>query len=147
LYLIAAEAAVMGATGAKSAKDLVNVLRARAGRWSWSVNDNATKVEDHSAELAAKTPKNEDIDIDYILDERLREFWGEGYRWFDLVRTQKWAERAGKYTICDEFSLNKKTVTRTIEKFHYLRPIPQGQLDAMAGSKDEKKAYQNPGYN
>ena len=147
LYLIAAEAAVMGATGAKNARDLVNVLRERAGRWSWSVNDNATKVEDHSAELAAKTPKNEDITIDYILDERLREFFGEGYRWFDLVRTQEWQNRAGKYTICDEFSLNKKTVTRTIEKFHYLRPIPQGQLDAMEATVAEKKAYQNPGYN
>ena len=144
-YLIAAEAAVKGATGSQSARDLVNVLRARAGRWNWSVNDDAAKVEDHSAELVALTPAT--IDIDYILDERLREYWGEGYRWFDLVRTQKWEERAGKYTICDEYSLNKKTITRTIEKYHYLRPIPQGQLDAMAGSPDDKKAYQNPGYN
>ena len=37
LYLIAAEAAVKGASGAKSARDLVNVLRARAGKWNYSV--------------------------------------------------------------------------------------------------------------
>ncbi|WP_374163723.1 hypothetical protein [Arcticibacter sp. MXS-1] len=40
------------------------------------------------------------------------------------------------------------TVNRTIEKFHYLRPIPQvQQLDAMDATPDEKAKYQNPGYN
>ena len=39
-----------------------------------------------------------------------------------------------------------QTITRTIEDYHYLRPIPQGQLDAMTMSEAEKNAYQNPGY-
>ena len=30
---------------------------------------------------------------------RLREYWGEGYRWFDLVRTQTWDEKAKVYHI------------------------------------------------
>lgn len=157
-YFIAAEAAVkLG--NSKAAKSFLVDIRQRAGRWNYVVNeanpaelfelsgDDLRKlpvIADYSAEMAAATP--DDITIDYILDERLREFWGEGYRWFDLVRTQKWAERAGTYTICDEYSLNKKTVSRKIEAFHYLRPIPQGQLDALQMSAEEKKAYQNPGY-
>ena len=40
-----------------------------------------------------------DIDINYILQERSREYFGEGYRWYDLVRTQKWEEFAGSYEI------------------------------------------------
>lgn len=143
LYLIAAEAAVK-LNKNDDARKMVNVLRARAGKWAWSVNDNAAKVADYSAELQAATPAT--ITIDYILDERLREFWGEGYRWLDLVRTQKWAERAGKYTICSNFSLDKQTYSRDIQGFHYLRPIPQGQIDALEMTDEEKKAYQNPGY-
>ena len=148
-YLIAAEAAVKGAStqANRSARDLVNVIRARAGKWRWNNNGNETKVEDRSAEMIAATPTS--IDIDYILAERSREYYGEGYRWFDLVRTQKWAELAGRYTICgtDKGDHTPKEFTRTIEKYHYLRPIPQGQLDGMTISESEKKAYQNPGYN
>ncbi len=146
-YLIAAEAAVKGATGAKSAADLVNVVRERAGKKNWDKMTNAAVSEDNSAALVAKTPAN--IDIKYILDERAREFFGEGMRWYDLARTQTWEERAGQYTIVDikDGAYNdKQTIKRTIEKFHYLRPIPQGQLDAMEMTDDEKKAFQNPGY-
>jgi hypothetical protein len=39
------------------------------------------------------------------------------------------------------------TITRNIQPFQYLRPIPQGQLDAMEGTDADKAAYQNPGYN
>jgi hypothetical protein len=39
------------------------------------------------------------------------------------------------------------TVNRDIEAYEYLRPIPQGQLDGMEMTADEKAAYQNPGYN
>jgi hypothetical protein len=146
LYLIAAEAAVEGATGSKSARDLVNVLRARAGKWTFSNALNQEVSEDHSAEMIAATPAT--IDIDYILAERSREFFGEGYRWQDLVRTQKWAEYAGSYVICGSAIGDHTPVTykRTIENYHYLRPIPQSQIDGMEVEADEKAAYQNPGY-
>lgn len=147
LYLVAAEAAVEGAAAqaGKSARDLVNVLRARAGRWTYSNAEYKEVDRDFSAEMTAATPAT--IDINYILDERSREFYGEGYRWFDLVRTQKWNEYADSYVICGgKGDHNPQTYNRTIEAFHYLRPIPQGQLDGMEMTKEEKMAYQNPGY-
>lgn len=147
LYLVAAEAAVEGAAtqAGKSVRDLVNVLRARAGRWTYSNAEYKEVDRDFSAEMTAATPAT--IDINYILDERSREFYGEGYRWFDLVRTQKWNEYADSYVICGgKGDHNPQTYSRTIEAFHYLRPIPQGQLDGMEMTEEEKGAYQNPGY-
>ncbi len=146
LYFIAAEAAVQGATGSKTARELINVLRARAGKWEYKNNEGVAYVADFSAELTAETPSA--ITIDYILDERMRENFGEGYRWYDLVRTQTWKERAGKYTIAGAGKADHTPVvtTRTIEDYHYLRPIPQGQINSMKMDDAAKKAYQNPGY-
>jgi len=144
-YLVAAEAAVK--LGKNSdAKDLVNVLRERAGKQTYCVNKRAAQVADHSAEMLAATPAT--ITIDYILDERSREFWGEGYRWFDLVRTQKWAERATTYHIAGSGYTDKdlQEFKRDIPAGYYLRPIPQGQLDGMMMSTEEKSNYQNPAY-
>ena len=145
LYLIGAEAAVKLGKQTE-AKTLVNVLRARAGKQTFSQNDNVAVTVDKSAEMVAATPAT--ITIDFILDERSREFWGEGYRWFDLVRTQKWAERAGTYRIAGSNPTDKdlQTVKRDIPAGYYIRPIPQGQLDGMEMTDEEKKAYQNPAY-
>ena len=148
LYFIAAEAAVKGAAtvAGKTARELINVLRARAGRWKFSNKDNAAFVADNSAAMVAATPAT--IDINYILAERSREYFGEGLRWFDLVRTQKWNELAGTYSICGATygDHTPVTVTRNIQPHHYLRPIPSGQIDGMDMTADEKKAYQNPNY-
>lgn len=144
LYLIAAEAAVKGATGSVSARNLINVLRARAGKWKWDNGENREKIEDRSAEMTASTPAQ--IDINYVLAERSREFYGEGYRWYDLIRTQKWEELAGTYEIGGNAYGDHTPITHTrqIQPHHYLRPIPQGQIDAMEG---DTGSYQNPGYN
>ena len=71
--MIAAEAAVKLGKNA-DAKTLVNVLRARAGKQTYCVNKRAAQTADYSAEMVAATPAT--IDIDFILDERSREFWG-----------------------------------------------------------------------
>nr|GFB13004.1 hypothetical protein [Tanacetum cinerariifolium] len=95
----AAEAAVKGAAtkSGQSARDLINVIRARAGKWRFDNNGNVAKVQDNSAAMTTATPAT--IDINYILAERSREYFAEGYRWYDLVRTQKWNELASTYRI------------------------------------------------
>lgn len=145
LYLVGAEAAVKQGRNA-DARTLVNVLRQRAGKQTFSVNQNQKVSIDHSAEMLAATPQT--ITIDYILDERQREFWGEGYRWFDLVRTQTWAQKAATYRIAGsdaadrELQLHKRTITKDL----YLRPIPQGQIDGLEMDEAGKTNYQNPAY-
>ena len=156
LYFIAAEAAVKGASTRTltnstpiacdgTAKGLINVIRWRAGQWKWHVADNAAKVANNGAAMVAATPAT--VDVNYILDERSREYYGEGYRWHDLARTQKWEEYAGRYRICTTVGDAKdSTVIRQLDKYLYLRPIPTSQLDNMDGDEAYKKAYQNPGY-
>lgn len=154
LYFVAAEAAVKLGKNAE-ARDLINEIRGRAGKWKTRFNDytylcsntgySSLVVEkDYSADLQNATPQT--ITIDYILDERMREYWGEGYRWFDLVRTQTWHERAKVYHISDANGRQPVEKVRDIQKHFYLRPIPQGQLDALQMTPEEKAAYQNPGY-
>lgn len=145
-YLVAAEAAVKGATGAFTARELVNVIRARAGMWRFDNGEQEERIEDNSAAMIAATPAV--IDIDYVLAERSREYFGEGMRWYDLVRTQKWNEYADSYEIAgnDATDHSPTTTNRTIEPYHYLRPIPQGQIDDLNMTEAEKAAYQNPGY-
>ena len=146
-YLLGAEAAVKLNNNAEAYR-LVNVLRARAGKRYYSQNDDAPLVTpvDLSQAMIDATPKT--ITIDFILDERSREYWGEGYRWYDLVRTQKWAERSTVYHIAGDGPTDKdlKEFRRQIPADYYLRPIPQGQLDGMEMSDSEKEAYQNPAY-
>jgi SusD family. len=161
LFFIAAEAAIKGATTAAvtgtyandgTARGLINVIRARAGKWNFNNAKNIAYSADFSTAMMAATPAT--ITIDYILAERSREYFGEGYRWFDLVRTQKWASYGASFTICggqvsncsDWKNHTQETLTRTIGTGYYLRPIPQGQLDALDMTADQKKAYQNPAY-
>ena len=147
LYFIAAEAQVKGATAkaGKSARDLINVIRARAAKWEFKNNEQEKYSADFSAELTAKTPNP--VTIDFILDELLREYYGEGKRWFDLARTQQWLERALTYTITETATSHTPvTNTRDIIELNYMNPIPQGQINAMQMSEEEKKAYQTPGY-
>jgi hypothetical protein len=148
-YLIAAEAQIMGATGSKSAHDLLDVLRRRAA--FRDTNDDAKNAADANA-MSALTPANPDID--YLLDERMRELYGEQVRWYDLVRTKK-LSRAAKYSIATyDGAVLKETEEHTRPGLEgltddsrlYLRPIPQGFIDNLDMSDAEKAAYQNPGY-
>ena len=114
--------------------------------WNFDRANNVAKAEDHSAAMEAATPAA--ITLDYILAERSREYYGEGWRWWDLVRTQKWGQIAASYSIASSTKgdHNAVTYTRSIDSHHYLRPIPQSQIDGMEATPEEKAVYQNPGY-
>ncbi len=127
VYLTGAEAYFKAGDNAKAA-DLINVIRKRAAfRKTNSAADNA-------AAATAMTITANDVTLDFILDERSREFFGEWQRWHDLVRTRSlirrvksWNPEAGQY----------------IQDFHALRPIPQSQIDRVV---DGPKFPQNTGY-
>ena len=152
-YFVAAEAAIKGASGGQAAAhELMSVIRARAGKWTHSVAEGtALKAKevsrDYSAELVAAIPAV--IDIDWLLDEYSREFFAEYRRWYDLVRTQTWIERASTYLMGEDYNKGdtmEKEWKRDIQKKHYIRPIPVGQLNGLDMSEEEMAAYQNPGY-
>jgi hypothetical protein len=75
-----------------------------------------------------------DVTLDFILDERAREFGGEMMRWFDLKRTDKLLERV---------RLHNPEASDYIQEHHRLRPIPQSQFDGMP---DPETLGQNQGY-
>lgn len=77
-----------------------------------------------------------DVDIDYILDERARELYGEEWRLIVLRRTGKLIERVRKYND------NPMCPGADIEDHNVLWPIPQDQIDLNVGSDFS----QNPGY-
>ncbi len=93
----------------------INIIRNRA---------NATPV----------TPA--EVDIDYILDERARELYGEEFRNMTLRRVGKLVERT------KEFNNNPKIPGANIQEHHILYPIPQAAIDLNINATIE----QNPGY-
>ncbi|MEO8404472.1 MAG: RagB/SusD family nutrient uptake outer membrane protein [Chitinophagaceae bacterium] len=118
MHLIAAEAEFKNGKS-DSAAYYINIVRSRAA------------LPGHVADMQI-TPAQ--VTLDFILDERAREFAGEQLRWFDLKRTGKLIDRINTYN---------PDAAGFIKPFHLVRPIPQGQLDAVS-NKDEFK--QNDGY-
>lgn len=127
VYMTGAEAYFKAGDAAKAAS-LLNVVRQRAAfRKSNTTAQNA-------AAAAAMTITAADVTLDFILDERSREFFGEWQRWHDLVRTrslvrrvQEWNQEAAPY----------------VKDFNMLRPIPQSQIDRVV---DGPAFPQNSGY-
>jgi hypothetical protein len=127
VYLIAAEAAFK-AGDLINAAAMINVVRQRAGfRKSNSAAAN-------SAAVTAMTITPSDVTLDFILDERTREFYGEMQRWIDLVRTKSLLARVTAWN---------PDATPYIKPFHVLRPIPQSQIDRVV---EGPKFPQNTGY-
>lgn len=116
-YLNAAEALFMDGR-ANEAVPYVNTVRQRAA---------FPGMEDQMMITAS------DIDLDFLLDERAREFYGEQKRWLDLKRTGKLVERVRRY--------NPTVGAENIQEHHVLRPIPANQL-----TRTTNDYAQNPGY-
>ncbi len=127
VYLIAAEA-YFKAGDNNSAANMLNVLRQRAAfrpTNSQAQNDDA---------VAAQTINPGDVTLDFILEERTRELYGECQRWWDLVRTQTLVDRVNRYN---------PEASAHIQNTNVLRPIPQTQIDLVTTGP---KFPQNPGY-
>lgn len=88
------------------------------------------------ARAHAKPVSPADVDMDYVLDERVRELYGEEWRLVTLRRTGKLIERVRKYND------NPIHPGLDIQEFNLLWPIPQSEID-LNSSKNFK---QNPGY-
>ncbi len=77
------------------------------------------------------------VDMDMLLEERRKEFIGEGLRWHDLVRTGKVLDVMNAWEMQDD-NANKIS---GIEANDIIYPINQSQLEVKEGLYD-----QNPGY-
>ena len=128
VYMLAAEAAFKAGDNAGAAA-MINVVRQRAAfRTTNSAAQNAAAV-------VAMTITPAQVTIDFILDERTREFYAEWQRWWDLVRTQSLLARVAAW--------NPVEAGAFIKPFHVLRPIPQDQIDRVT---EGPPFPQNPGY-
>jgi hypothetical protein len=127
VYMIAAEAAFKAGSNANAAT-MLNAIRQRA---AYRKTNSAAQ---NTAAAAAMTITASDVTLDFILDERSREFFGEWQRWQDLVRTQSLVKRVKAWN---------PEAAPFIQDFHALRPIPQSQIDRVV----EGPAFpQNQGY-
>lgn len=130
VYLIAAEAAFKMGDYATEAT-MLNVLRTRAtARPSTAVAAPTNAV----ANMQVTAAQLQTAGIDFILDERTRELYGESLRWWDLTRTQSLVRRVQLYNT--EAAAN-------IKDFMVLRPIPQTEIDLVTVGP---KITQNPGF-
>ena len=117
LLLLKAECVLNGAPGSTTADvdDVVNAIRERAGL---------------KTKLTGVTKAQ-------LLDERRREFIGEGTRWFDLIRSgtvestmKSWIDAEDAGGQMRDFDIN-----------YVLYPVPQSELNTAPGLYE-----QNPGY-
>jgi hypothetical protein len=140
VYLIAAEAAFK-LNQLQNAADMINVVRKRAafrtgaayapgGAFGLAGAPPSTMVGDPypagqnqaSAETAMMITAGA-VTLDFILDERTREFYGESIRWLDLVRTRSLVDRVKAW--------NPVEAGPNVKPEYMLRPIPQDQIDRV----------------
>ncbi|HEY4336039.1 MAG TPA: RagB/SusD family nutrient uptake outer membrane protein [Puia sp.] len=141
-YLLAAEAAIAGGQPA-NALPWISTLRQRA---AYRPGLAPSDLSNRQAMMGMKNTGTEaapvwspltasDMTLDFIMQERTRELFGENMRWPDLACRNLLVSRVKAYN-----TLGGPNVLVT----HELRPIPQGELDAI--TDPNKTQYQNPGY-
>lgn len=128
-YLLRAEARMRQGDKPGAAAD-INVLRDRAFKDARKDNPNIGKV---TADM---------MDIDFILDERIRELVGEENRRFTLMRTGELANRVNMMVQHWAESTPEKAIDGFDAKKHVLLPIPLTEIQL---NKDAE-LQQNPGY-
>lgn len=117
-YMMAAEAYYKMGDLDKAA-ERINAVRMRAA------------LPGHKEEMKIKPS---DVNIDFILDERAREFVGEYKRWMDLKRTGKLIERTLEHN-------NLAARVNKMDKHILVRPIPQSVIDQSTGNVKQNSGY------
>jgi hypothetical protein len=141
-YLLAAEAAIE-AGHAGDALPLVDSVRKRAAYRPGLSSQDLKARQDTILMKNTNTPEapvwvpitTADMTLNFIMEERTRELFGENVRWPDLACRGLLVSRVQAYN-----PLGGTTIKAT----NVLRPVPQTQLDAM--TDPNKAQYQNPGY-
>lgn len=110
------------------------LLRAEAYMKTGNNENAATDINKVRERSNASPMVASDVNIDFILDERARELWGEEWRMFTLARLGLIYERTKKYGWPSD--------AEAVEPHHNLFPIPQTAIDANL----EHELKQNPGY-
>ena len=116
VLMLMAECTLHGGGGSQADVDaIVNQVRLRAGL----------------------TPDAVNITLDQLFDERRKEFFSEGTRWFDLIRSGK------AITIMNAWKAAEDTEgkIRTIDKNALLYPIPLSEMLAVPGLYDQNVGY------
>ncbi|HVB03036.1 MAG TPA: RagB/SusD family nutrient uptake outer membrane protein [Chitinophagaceae bacterium] len=131
VYLIAAEAYYKQGDLVDAAA-MLNVLRQRAAYRSTNT------AAQNAAAVTAMTIVPSQVTLDFILDERTRELYGEYQRWWDLVRTNSLAERLQRFNPLEAYPGFSKEPTDYV-----LRPVPQTEIDLVTSGPPFP---QNPGY-
>ena len=130
-YLLRAEARVRQNKASEAAAD-INVLRDRAFK----------QYREESGIADAGSVTSAQMNIDFVLDERVRELVGEENRRMTLVRTGKLAERWEKYHDRGDGVPENKLSTGFNASIHTLLPIPLSEIQLNKDAVIE----QNPGY-
>jgi len=115
-YLLRAEARFQQ-TSLQPAADDINVVRTRAAK---------------PGKIAQMQITSADVNLDRILLERALELDAEQIRWFDLARTRKLVDYVKAYNPLG---------APNIKDYHFLRPIPQAQIDRTVGGYPQNKGY------
>ena len=130
-YLLRAEARINQGNTTGAAED-INVLRDRAFK--------EYRAESGNAEAGKVTAAQ--MNIDFLLDERIRELVGEENRRYTLCRTGKLAERVKMMMDKWAEGTESKMITGFDASKHTLLPIPLSEIQL---NKDAE-LKQNPGY-
>lgn len=128
-YLLRAEARFRQGDTSGAAED-INVIRDRAFQDYREIAPSAGVVY------------SSDIDIDFILDERIRELVGEENRRFTLMRTNELTNRVNMMVNYWPETDSQKTIEGYDSSIHTLLPIPLTEIQLNKDADLE----QNPGY-
>src|SRR5699024_970873 len=115
--MLKAECVLNGATGSTSSDvdEVVNLIRERAGL----------------------TPNLTGVTKEQLLDERRKEFIGEGTRWFDLIRSGSVEETMTSWIQAEDTGGQM----RDFRLDYVLYPIPQSEMNTAPGLYEQNSGY------